>query len=184
MKPMKDAFGSASLMLRASRPACVRCASSEMTMMSSRLAIRLFWVDIPVELVIKLRRSGGFIQSLLQIVARCGPRCLVVGDAAADEGLVDLAVEVVSVGHQQEGEVAFQLPPHLLGKERHGIGTCRCPGCARKPRAGRDRMRTARQCLLGPRVCKATPSRRPSQVPGKYSTGAAGFEWQFYEAMP
>ena len=33
---MNEAFGSASRMLRASLPACVRCASSEMTMMSSR----------------------------------------------------------------------------------------------------------------------------------------------------
>ena len=36
VKPMKAAFGSARRMLRASLPDCVRCASSEITMMSSR----------------------------------------------------------------------------------------------------------------------------------------------------
>ncbi len=36
VKPMKAAFGRATRMLRASLPAWVRCASSEITMMSSR----------------------------------------------------------------------------------------------------------------------------------------------------
>ena len=36
VKPMNDALGSARRMLRANLPACVRCASSEITMMSSR----------------------------------------------------------------------------------------------------------------------------------------------------
>ena len=82
-----------------------------------------------------------FLQPLLQIVARRGPGCLVVSDAAADEGLVYLAIEVVSVGHQQEGEVAFQLPPHLLGKERHGIGLAATLGVPEHAEPAQVRMR-------------------------------------------
>ena len=68
--------------------------------------------DVPVVL----------LQPLLQIAARSRPGRLFVCDAAANEGLVDLAVEIGPVGHQQEGEIALQFPPHLLGEERHRIG--------------------------------------------------------------
>ena len=86
------------------------------------LAVGLFWIDILVELVDQAEDVAVvLLQQLFQIVARRGPRRLVVGDATADESLVYLAVEIVAVGHQQEREIAFQLPSHLLGEEGHGI---------------------------------------------------------------
>ena len=36
--------------------------------------------------------------------------------------LVDLVVQILAVGHQQEGEVARHLAAHLLGEERHRVG--------------------------------------------------------------
>jgi len=54
VKPMKAALGSASRMLRASLPACVRCASSEITMMSSRrlygLSRSTLWLNLWIRL--------------------------------------------------------------------------------------------------------------------------------------
>ena len=89
-------------------------------MMSSRLAVGTLWIDVLVELVDQTEDVAVvLLQQLFQIVARRGPGRVVVGDTAADEGVVDLAVEIVPVGHQQEREIAFQLPPHLLGEERH-----------------------------------------------------------------
>src|SRR5262249_16621067 len=38
------------------------------------------------------------------------------------ERLVNLVVEVVTIGHQQEREVPGHLSSHLLGEERHRIG--------------------------------------------------------------
>ena len=67
---MKDALGSARRILRASRPAWVRCASSEITMMCVPLAVGLLRVDIFVELVDQAEEVAVvFFQPLLQIVA-------------------------------------------------------------------------------------------------------------------
>ena len=87
------------------------------------LAVGLLRIDVPVEFVDQAEKIPGILlQTNLQIVARRGPRRLVVGDARTDESPVYLAVEVFSVGHQQKREIAFQFPPHLLCKERHGVG--------------------------------------------------------------
>ena len=86
------------------------------------LAVGLRRIDVLIELVDQAEDVAVvLLQQLFQVVARCGPRRLVVGDAAAHESPVNLAVEIVSVGHQQEREIAFQPPPHLLGEEGHGV---------------------------------------------------------------
>ena len=61
-------------------------------------------------------------EDLLQLLARAGPRRLLVRHAAADERAPDLVVQVLPVGHHQEGEVAGHDPAHLLGEERHRVG--------------------------------------------------------------
>ena len=87
------------------------------------LAIGLLRVHVLIELVNQAEHVAVvFLQKPFQIVTRRCPWRLVVRDAAADEGPVDLAVQIVAVGHEQKGEVAFELPPHLLGEERHGVG--------------------------------------------------------------
>jgi hypothetical protein len=58
-------------------------------------------------------------QDLLQLFARASSRCLLVGHAAADEGSPDLVVQVVAVGHHQEGDVAGDDAAHLLGEKHH-----------------------------------------------------------------
>ena len=110
-------------MLRASRPdlRAVRLVRNHDDVVA--LAVGLLRVHILVELV---DQAEDVAVVLLQSCSRSSP------DAArgvslsamphAGEGLVNLVVEVVTVGHQQEGEIARHLPAHLLGKERHGIG--------------------------------------------------------------
>ena len=87
------------------------------------LAVGLLRVDVLVELVDQAEDVAVvLLQQPFEIVARGGPRRVLVRDAAADEGLVNLVVEIVAVGHQQEGEVARHLAPHLLGEEGHRVG--------------------------------------------------------------
>ena len=123
------------------------------------------------------------LQQLLQSVARCGPRGIVVGDTTADEGTVNLAVEVVSVGHQQKREIAFQSPPHLLGEERHGIGlaaTLGVPEHAEPTEFGMRSLDNVDWPLgdVGRRLLGDHLQRR------QVHRGYTRFEWQFHDAMP
>src|SRR3989337_2673261 len=64
VKPMNDAYGRAILILRASLPAWVRWASSEITIISSRRlygssggsSLRNFWMRVKINLWFSLRR--------------------------------------------------------------------------------------------------------------------------------
>ena len=86
-------------------------------------AVWLARVHVLIELVDQAEDVAVvFLQQRLQLLTGTGARRLFVCDAAADEGPVNLAVEIVAVGHQQEGELRGNLPPHLLGEERHGVG--------------------------------------------------------------
>ena len=58
---------------------------------------------------------------MLQVFARAGAGRAVVRHAAAHEGLVDLAVQVIAIGHQHKSEVAVHRAAHLFGKEGHGV---------------------------------------------------------------
>jgi hypothetical protein len=62
------------------------------------------------------------LQQFLQPLTRSGARRLLVGQAAADERPINLAIQVITVGHQQEGEFSRNVPANLLGKERNRIG--------------------------------------------------------------
>ena len=67
---------------------------------------------------------------------------LLLGDGAAGhELLVDLIVQLVAVGDDDEGPVARQRAQDLLREERSSRGSCRCPACARTRRAARARAR-------------------------------------------
>ena len=46
---------------------------------------------------------------------------VMVHDAAAGKRLVDLGVEVVSVGKDEESKVAAELPVHLAGERHHRV---------------------------------------------------------------
>ena len=86
------------------------------------LAVRFVWVNVLIELVDQAKDIAMILcQDALEVGARVGARCLLVGDATAHEGLVNLAVEVLAVCHQQEGEVTRHSPTNLLGEERHRI---------------------------------------------------------------
>ena len=86
-------------------------------------AVGVLRIHILVELVDQAENVGVvFFQQVFQILSRCSPRCVLAGDAAAGERLVDLIVEVVAVGHQEESEIPWHLAANLLGEERHGIG--------------------------------------------------------------
>ena len=87
------------------------------------LAVGLLRVHVLVELVDQAEDVAMvFLEQAFEVLARGGARRLLVRDAAADEGPVNLARPGLAVGHHQEGEVARHLPPHLLGEERHRIG--------------------------------------------------------------
>ena len=153
-------------------------------MMSSALAVGLLRIDILVELVDEAEDVAVvLLQQLLQIVARRGPRRVVVGDSTAYESPVNLAVEIVSVGHQQEREVAFQLPPHLLGEEGHGIGLAaplRVPEHPEPPKVGMCPLDNVDWPLgdVGRRLLRDHWPRR--QVLRERTR----FKWQFHDAMP
>ena len=118
---MNEALGSASRMLRANLPAWVRCASSEIDDDVVALAVGLG--HRLVELVDQAEDEAVVpAQDLLQLLARAGARRLLVRHAAADERAPDLVVQVLAVGHHQEGEVAGHDAAHLLGEERHRVG--------------------------------------------------------------
>ena len=61
-------------------------------------------------------------QDLLQILARTRTRRLLVRHAATDESAPQLVVQIVAVGHHQEGEVAGHDPAYLLREEGHRVG--------------------------------------------------------------
>ena len=149
------------------------------------LAVGLLRIDILVELVDQAEDVAvALLQPLFQVVAGCGPGRIVVGDTAADEGPVNLAVEIVSVGHQQEREVAFQLPPHLLREEGHGIGLAAALGVPEHPEPTEFGMRpldnvdwsrgnVGRRRRFGDhRQCRQVLRRRTR------------FKWEFHDAMP
>ena len=46
---------------------------------------------------------------------------IVVNYAAAGEGLVDLRIQVISIGEHQKGEVAAEFAMDLAGEHHHGI---------------------------------------------------------------
>ena len=56
------------------------------------------------------------------MLAGTGARSFLVGDAAANEGAENLVVEVLAVGGDDEGEVAADVAPDLLGEHDHGVG--------------------------------------------------------------
>ena len=70
---------------------------------------------------------------------RCSPAArparvaVVVHDAAAGVGLVDLGVEVVAVGQHQEREVAAQLAAHLPGEHHHRVALAGSLGVPEHP---------------------------------------------------
>ena len=80
--------------------------------------------DVPVELLDQ-REDVRLVlrQQPAQVLPARGPAgvTVVVHHAAAGEGPVDLAVEVVAVGQHQEGEVAAELAMHLAGEQHHRI---------------------------------------------------------------
>ena len=79
------------------------------------------------------RWSSG--QQLLQVLAAVGLALLGHGPGVA-EVLVDLVVQVVPVGDDQERPVARHLAQHLLARRRPSRSSCRSPACARRRRAG------------------------------------------------
>jgi len=85
-------------------------------------AVRLVEVDALVELVDQAEDvARALFEDPLEVLARGRPGRLVVGHAAPNEGLVDLRVEVLAVGHHHEGEVAGLRAAHLLGEEHHRV---------------------------------------------------------------
>ena len=86
------------------------------------LAVGLVRFDVLVEFVDQAEDVGVILlQHRLQVRPGLCPRRLVADDAAADKSLVDLAIKIVAVGHQQEGETARQGAPHFLGEESHRV---------------------------------------------------------------
>ena len=86
-------------------------------------AVRLRGVHILVELVNQTEDVGVvLLQQLLELHTGGRTGGLVVGNAAADEGLVKLVVQIDAVRHQHEGEVAGHGAPDFLGEERHRVG--------------------------------------------------------------
>lgn len=61
-------------------------------------------------------------QDLLQLLPRAGAWGLFIRYTAADERTPDLVIEVLAIGHPEEGEVAGHDAAHLLGEEGHRIG--------------------------------------------------------------
>ena len=123
VKPMKAAFGKreAHVARKPPRLRAVRLVGNHDDVVA--LAVGVLRIDVLVELVDQAEDVGVvFLQEPFEVVSRRGARRVLAGDAAAGEGLVNLVVEVVAIGHQQEGEIARHLPAHLLGEERHGIG--------------------------------------------------------------
>ena len=100
------------------------------------VAVGFTRLHILVELVNQAEQIAVILlQQLLQFPARTGARGLVVGHAAADEGLVDLAVQIVPVGHQHKGEIALHRAPHFFGEEGHGVGLAAALGVPHHPQA-------------------------------------------------
>ena len=101
MKPIKDAFGSARRMLRASRPDLGTVCLVRNNDNIVALTVWLLRVDILVELVDQAEEVTVVFFQLSS--PRSSPEAArgvwSIGDATADKGLVDLAVEVISVGH-------------------------------------------------------------------------------------
>ena len=115
-------------------------------------AVGLVRVHVLVELVDQAEDVAVvLLQQLFQLLARAGARRLFVRHAAADEGPVNLAVQVVAVGHQQEGELGRDLPPHLLREERHRIGLAaalRVPEDAQLAKIGMRGLHQGQQLLV------------------------------------
>ena len=91
VKPMNAAFGSARRMLRASLPGlrAVRLVGDDDDVVA--LAVGLLRVHVLVELVDQAEDVAVvLLQELFELLARGGARRLLVGDAAADEGPVNL----------------------------------------------------------------------------------------------
>ena len=65
------------------------------------LAVGLARVYVLIELVDQAKDVAViFLEELLEVRSRFRARCLILGDAAAHESLVNLAVEIVAIGHQ------------------------------------------------------------------------------------
>jgi hypothetical protein len=58
-------------------------------------------------------------QQLLQVLAAGGAHVLARGGAGGLEGLADLVVQLLAVGHDHEGATAQHLAQHLLREEHH-----------------------------------------------------------------
>ena len=144
------------------------------------IAVGFLRVHILIEFVDQAKDVAVvLLEQPFEVGARCRPWRAAVSDATADEGSIDLVVEIVAIGHQQEGEISRQLPAHLFGEEGHGIGLAaalRVPEHAEpaeirvRPlddvhRAFRDK---GRQCRLG----SVGPSRRFRSAIARCSSGS------------
>jgi hypothetical protein len=87
------------------------------------LAVGLLGINVLVELVDQAEDIPMvLLQEPFQFLARAGAGCLFIRQATANECPINLAVEIVSVGHEQEGILGGNPPPDLLRKKSHRIG--------------------------------------------------------------
>ena len=122
-------------------------------MMSSRLLYGLLRVHVLVELMYQAEDDTGGSPSAAvpQFLTGACPWRLLIRDAAAREGTIDLAVEVVAVGHQKKCELRRRCAGAPFQRRRPWSTTCRFPVCARKRRASQGRggqIRRVVQVLL------------------------------------
>ena len=87
---------------------------------------------------------------------RASPRCPWAGRRSAlpdragvEEVAVNLAVQILAVGDDHEGEVARSVCGRSCGHRRSSRSSCPSPGCARRRRACRCRSRAAREGVEG-----------------------------------
>ncbi|OPY86292.1 MAG: hypothetical protein A4E72_01712 [Syntrophus sp. PtaU1.Bin208] len=100
------------------------------------LGVRLFGLDLTVELLDQ-RKDVGLVlcQQSAEVLAAGGPAgiAVVVHDAAAGEGLVDLRVQVLAVGQHQEGEIPAQPAVDLPREHHHRVALPRPLGMPENP---------------------------------------------------
>ncbi len=90
-------------------------------------ALRIFLTsfDLLVELLDQAEDIGLVLPQLVrEVVCTSCPAgiLIVVCQSAAGKGFVDLLIEIVAVGADQEGEIAAQFAMHFASEEHHGVG--------------------------------------------------------------
>ena len=104
-------------------------------------AVGLVRVHVLVELVDQAEDEAVILlQQFLQLLAGAGARGFLVRDAAADKRAENLVVEVLAVGGDDEGEVAGDVAPDLLGEHDHGIGLAAALGVPEDAEAAEVRV--------------------------------------------